>query len=48
MRLLSVAVITCRFCGQTRFPTLSYSKDGPMNEWTFNVGYIDQLLGAGT
>lgn len=39
--------ITGRIAAFAKFPSLSYSKDGAMNEWAFNVGKIDFVLGSG-
>lgn len=41
-------VVTCTQCGFTRFPTVTYAKEGPMLEWTFNAIRISPLLGAGS
>lgn len=41
-------IITCRDVAFRRFPALSYTKAGAMNEWEFNAGIIDQLLGSGS
>lgn len=38
-------VITCQQVAFKRFPDVSYAKDGNINEWTFDVGVIDGLLG---
>ena len=40
-------VITCRDVAFRRQPTITYSKTGAVNEWEFNCGIIDQLLGSG-
>lgn len=41
-------VTTCRKVAFKRQPTLTYSKAGAMQEWEFNAGIVDQLLGVGT
>lgn len=41
-------VTTCRLTAFRKQPTLSYTKAGAVQEWEFNVGIIDQLLGVGT
>lgn len=28
-----------------KFPNITYAKEGGVNEWTFNAGYIDAVLG---
>lgn len=40
-------VINARESGFMKHPTIVYSKDGPMNEWVFNVGRLDITLGTG-
>lgn len=40
--------VTCRQVAFKRAPTLTYAKEGGMNEWTFNAGIIDRALGAVT
>lgn len=40
-------VITATNCAFKKFPTIVYSKDGPMNEWTKDAGKITQILGPG-
>lgn len=40
--------ITCRLVAFKRAPTLTYAKDGGLNEWTFNAAQIDRALGAVT
>jgi structural protein KPP10_ORF10 len=40
-------VLTGRQCGFTKFPTITYAKEGPMLEWMFSCVNINQLLGAG-
>lgn len=40
-------VITGQLAAFARVPTNTYSKDGATIEWEFNVGIIDQALGAG-
>lgn len=39
--------ITAAECAFKKFPDIVYSKDGNMNEWTFDAGDIDQVLGGG-
>lgn len=41
-------LITCRQVAFKRAPTLTYAKDGGMNEWSFDAGIIDRALGAVT
>jgi hypothetical protein len=31
-----------------KFPNIAYAKEGGLNEWVFNVGYIDSVLGDGS
>jgi hypothetical protein len=40
-------VITCRECAFARAPSVTYAKDGGMNEWVFTLGYVDHVLGTG-
>lgn len=40
-------IITCRQCAWRKLPDLSYAKDGNTQEWAFNAGYVDVLLGSG-
>ena len=37
--------VTARGVSFAKFPTLTYAKDGAMNEWVFNATRIDQNLG---
>lgn len=39
--------ITAQLSAFKKRPTVVYSKDGAMNEWTFDVGILDMDLGAG-
>jgi hypothetical protein len=39
-------VVTCQQCAFKRFPDLSYAKDGGMNEWVWDAGIVDSLLGS--
>lgn len=39
-------VITCTAVAFKKVPNLTYAKVGGMNEWTFNAGRINGLLGA--
>ena len=41
-------VITGRYSAFAKLPAVTYAKEGPLMEWTFNVGMLDYLLGAGT
>ena len=41
-------IITCQQVAFKRQPTLTYAKEGGMNEWTFNAGIIDFVLGSVT
>jgi hypothetical protein len=40
-------IITGRYCGFSRPPAITYAKEGPNLEWSWNVGYLDYALGAG-
>lgn len=40
-------VITASQVAFVKFPNISYAKDPAMNEWEFNAGVVNQLLGAG-
>lgn len=40
-------VISARQVAFTKVPELKYAKDGGTNEWTFQAGAIDDLLGIG-
>lgn len=40
-------VITCQNVAFAKVPTITYAKDGGMNEWHFNAGVIDVGLGGG-
>jgi hypothetical protein len=35
-----------RACAFVKFPNIVYAKEGGINEWVFNSGYIDAVLGA--
>lgn len=39
-------IITCRSVAFRRAPTLTYGKEGAMNDWGFNVGLIDSVMGV--
>ena len=39
--------ITNQACAFAKVPNITYAKDAGMNEWRFNVGICDVLLGAG-
>jgi hypothetical protein len=38
-------VITAQQCAFKRFPDITYAKDGNANEWTWDSGRVDGLLG---
>ena len=40
-------VTTCQSVAFRRFTGITYAKDANMNEWAFNAGIIDTLLGVG-
>ena len=40
-------IITCRQVGFKKQPPITYAKDGGSNEWVFNCGLVDQILGIG-
>lgn len=40
--------IACSQCAFTRWPNVNYAKDGGVQEWTFQAGRIDGILGDGT
>lgn len=40
--------MVCRHVAFKKFTGLTYAKDAGMNEWAFDVGKIDGLLGTGT
>ncbi len=39
-------VITCQSTAFKKAPSLTYAKEGGMNEWEFNAGNISRVLGA--
>lgn len=39
-------VITCRQVAFKKAPTISYGKDGPVNDWEFDAVQIDRTLGG--
>lgn len=39
-------LVTCRNVAFKRAPNLTYAKEAGLNEWVFNVGQIDRVLGA--
>ncbi|GAC1486712.1 MAG: DUF3277 family protein [Acetobacteraceae bacterium] len=41
-------VTTCRQVAFRKQPALTYSKAGAVQEWEFNAGIVDQLIGVGT
>jgi hypothetical protein len=38
--------ITCTNVAFQRFPTVNYAKDGGIQEWIFDCGQVDQILGT--
>ncbi len=40
--------VTCQLVAFKRAPSLTYAKEGGMNEWTFDAGIIDRTLGTAT
>lgn len=40
-------VVSARTVAFKKVPDLTYAKDGGHNEWAFDCGHIDDLLGAG-
>jgi hypothetical protein len=40
--------ITCTNCAFQRWPNVNYAKDGGTQEWIFDAGRIDGVLGDGT
>lgn len=38
--------VSCRSVSFKKRPTLAFAKEGGMNEWSFNVGSIDEVLGV--
>ena len=40
--------IACTSCAFQRMPNISYAKDGGPQEWVFDAGRIDAILGDGT
>jgi len=40
--------VTCQMAAFKKAPSLTYAKEGGMNEWVFNVGIIDRMLGGAT
>jgi len=41
-------VATCRQAAFRKQPSLAFTKAGAVQEWEFNVGIVDMLLGSGT
>jgi hypothetical protein len=41
-------MISCQKVAFKRPPTLTYAKEGGMNEWEFSAGIIDRVLGGVT
>lgn len=40
-------VVACREVAFKRAPALNYGKEGGINEWVFDVGKVDTILGVG-
>lgn len=40
--------ITCQQVAFKKAPSITYAKEGGMNEWVFNAGIIDRTLGSVT
>lgn len=40
--------ITCQAVAFKKAPSLTYAKEGGMNEWAFSAGIIDRTLGGST
>jgi hypothetical protein len=40
--------ISCRQCAFQRWPNVNYAKEGGTQEWVFDAGSIDGILGDGT
>jgi hypothetical protein len=40
--------ISCQGVSFQRWPSVTYAKDGGMQEWSFHAGRIDGILGDGT
>ena len=38
--------IACRGCAFKKMPDMSYQKDGGINEWVFDAGKIDTIVGT--
>ena len=45
--MLAIDVATGVGCAFMQHPTVTYSKDGAMLEWAWNIGKLDFMLGAG-
>jgi hypothetical protein len=45
--VLSGDVLSGQGCAFSQQPTMTYAKEGAMVEWAFDVGRIDEHLGAG-
>jgi hypothetical protein len=41
-------LVICRQVAFAKVPDLNYGKEGGMNEWVFNAGQTDYVLGVGT
>ncbi len=42
-----IDVIAGQNCAIAKFPSLTYGREGPPNEWVFVVGQLDMMLGGG-
>jgi hypothetical protein len=45
--LIAGDVITGIGCAFAQQPTITYAKEGPMLEWSWDVGRIEEILGSG-
>lgn len=45
-QIIAGDIHTCRSVAFRRAPTFTYGKEGGFNEWPFNVGLIDSVLGV--
>jgi hypothetical protein len=40
-------IVTCRECAFSKHTNVTWAKDGGMNEWTWDAGFVDPILGTG-